>query len=836
MKRFGAATLTVLIGGAGVWLAGRAPTTDAPPPAPTVSPFVDNVTEISTLADDRAKRQLPLAVDGNVVHGDGFVMPEAGTLEFTSFNGARLTQRFDGASVVGSDGAARALARQATTPVTGNDGKQSHARYPGFVQGLDLEYRFDGRDIEEFFHVDDTLRQDVVRGGGELVLKTVFPGLDKKNAAVRPLRADPPDPSKLPRNGVPTQFSPMDAPVDGRSEVLLFADKGRFNLPAAVAIDGADHRIELQRHFEFTKNGLEVAVTVPASWLATAEGRVIIDPSIIDNRRTINLNDGNASTSSIVMDSIGRLHVVYTAVYNGNWAVAYSTSATRGTSWTRPSLVFSTTSAVYYSEPPTLAIDSQDSLHVAWSMYGDISGSTDIDTTAGNNYGSLVHYARCADGCSSGNWQSGGQSGGRVLTPDVGAHPYQFGPRLAIDRDDTAHIMFMSCTSGCRLQYITIDRNEVLTSDLDAPGSYLWDYTFVIDGTNTPSVFWNDYRCFQDPQLGYFTCRSFLTRTIFDPSVGGWVDAGTFDTRRSSFTNNGAGTCGSDSYSYAFGVSGSVSADGRPHVTFADYTSCNGYFPAHVAFDPTSKSFVDATFIETPNNSSGNFIVAENILTTTDREGDLHAVWSERRGRNSVLHAQKPQGGTTFGTAEQLLRAGNSSLVRLLRTTYFPATMRTVDGDNLSMVVVFGGNSLQYLSTGAPLDAPIIAAPRNHSYVDTLTPLFSWQKLRNDTNLFDYVVEVDESPLFNTPALTTLRSNRAATVRFVSSGALTMRDNGCYYWHVRAENTVGSGPFSEPFEFCVDTTPPLPAQLIAPADRSDPGTRTPTFVWQPAKP
>jgi hypothetical protein len=183
MKRLAAVSLTVVVAGTGFWLSHHrgGPAVTRPN---AIHQSADNLTEISTLADDRAARAASLHAEGKGIRGEGIDMPEPGTLAFTSFNGAHVTQRVAAAAIIDRDGQTRALARQPSDGVASGDGQKSQARFADFFAGLDLEYTWDGRDIEEFFHLDDGLRQDVVRSGGSLVLTTVFPGLDPKNAAL----------------------------------------------------------------------------------------------------------------------------------------------------------------------------------------------------------------------------------------------------------------------------------------------------------------------------------------------------------------------------------------------------------------------------------------------------------------------------------------------------------------------------------------------------------------------------------------------------------------------------------------------------------------------------
>ena len=62
--------------------------------------------------------------------------------------------------------------------------------------------------------------------------------------------------------------------------------------------------------------------------------------------------------------------------------------------------------------------------------------------------------------------------------------------------------------------------------------------------------------------------------------------------------------------------------------------------------------------------------------------------------------------------------------------------------------------------------------------------------------------------------------------------AAQSRVDGYYYWQVLATNSFGSG-VSTIFEIGVDTTAPAAPVLLQPADGADPGTKTPTFTWQP---
>ena len=53
-----------------------------------------------------------------------------------------------------------------------------------------------------------------------------------------------------------------------------------------------DRREEaLKRHFKWTPKGLEIAVHLDPEWVAQSKGDVMIDPSVVDSGRALNLGD-----------------------------------------------------------------------------------------------------------------------------------------------------------------------------------------------------------------------------------------------------------------------------------------------------------------------------------------------------------------------------------------------------------------------------------------------------------------------------------------------------------------------------------------------------------------
>lgn len=817
----GASALSVI--GAAALLVGTNQATPLPEVAVPDTGGTENSSLISELRDERAHRNKTLRIDGLTVVGEGVSMPAPGVLDFSSATGVSVRQRVSGAAIVAGT-ERRPIERQASAARSGGDATHSSIRYDDFFAGLDLEYRYDGRDVEEFFHVDDQLRDSVGNSGSDIELTALFPGLTRENAYVRPSRTDPPHPATFGASPPqPDLRPPHQRPIEGTGQVELYASLGRFTLPPAVAFDDAGHRRELVRRFEFGSDGLEVRVTVPGAWLRETSGHVVVDPSIIDNNRQIEISGWNSYGYSMVKTSNGNLHVVYAAVYNGRWAVAHSRSTNNGISWTTPALAFQSDATVFDIQPPTIAVDANDTIHAVWATYGEFSDGSD---TLRETYAMLMQYARCANGCVVPNWQFQGTAGGKVLTPNNSAFTYQYNAHLAVDSANTAHITFMNCSNFCEQIYMTIDASEVIDDARPGPSSQAWSYGLFIDANDVPEILSTEYFC-DNRGCGYFIVNYFYSAADAD-----WVVSTSQTMLGTTFASPDGNTC-NNNYAYAYALNGSVGPDGNIHLVMAVYTPCgNGYFPAYIKFDPNSRTFSEGVFVDSPSTNNGRFVQTTPIVTV-DVNNVPYVIWSEQSSRKSIFVAHKDLGQQFFTPREQLVRATNASDPKALCSKFWPAFMRGVDGNNLHVISVFGGNQLQYISTGAPLDAPTPTSPRNSTYVATTQPTFAWQRLRTDNanGSTTYTLEVDERPSFDSPQLSAQPVGSAVSGVY---GGPSLQDGRCYYWRLYATNAIGEGPRGDPQEFCVDLTPPAAFQNVSPADGSDPATRTPRFQWSVA--
>jgi hypothetical protein len=207
-----------------------------------------------------------------------------------------------------------------------------------------------------------------------------------------------------------------------------------------------------------------------------------------------------------------------------------------------------------------------------------------------------------------------------------------------------------------------------------------------------------------------------------------------------AFRSPDGSSCSYD-YAYSYSLNGSVGPDGNIHIVMATYSYCgNGYFPTYIKFNPSGQgrtgtpnargAYSEAVFVQSPQNT-GPWIQTTPMVTV-DVNNVPFVVWSERSSRKIIYVARKNLGQTFFTAREQLVRANNSSDPKVLCSKYWPSFMRGVDGNNLHIIAVFGSNQLQYISTGAPLDAPSPSSPRNSAYVGTAQPTLAWQRLRTD--------------------------------------------------------------------------------------------------------
>jgi len=122
--------------------------------------------------------------------------------------------------------------------------------------------------------------------------------------------------------------------------------------------------------------------------------------------------------------------------------------------------------------------------------------------------------------------------------------------------------------------------------------------------------------------------------------------------------------------------------------------------------------------------------------------------------------------------------------------------------------------------------APLLLTPADNATAVALTPTFSWNVTERATS---YTLQISESSTFSTSTV-----NKPGIFSTTYSG--TELENGkTYYWRVRAENTGGSGPWSESRVFTTQYLPAAKVVLSNPADAAKNVAVSTMLSWNAAE-
>lgn len=122
------------------------------------------------------------------------------------------------------------------------------------------------------------------------------------------------------------------------------------------------------------------------------------------------------------------------------------------------------------------------------------------------------------------------------------------------------------------------------------------------------------------------------------------------------------------------------------------------------------------------------------------------------------------------------------------------------------------------------VDAPLLIAPLDMSYLTTNRDKFEWSSVLNATG---YAIQVSNSSLFTSLII---NATTAATVtEFTPTADLPV--NQTLYWRVRAlNNTYGPGPWSDVWTFTTAMPPSIPT-LLQPQDKKMTTDYSPGLLW-----
>ena len=121
-------------------------------------------------------------------------------------------------------------------------------------------------------------------------------------------------------------------------------------------------------------------------------------------------------------------------------------------------------------------------------------------------------------------------------------------------------------------------------------------------------------------------------------------------------------------------------------------------------------------------------------------------------------------------------------------------------------------------------EAPILVSPPNNSNGIPLAPTLDW---RDDITATSYQIQLSADSLFATSLVdTTVTTQSQVTIR---PGLLVNLVK--YYWRVRTTNSIGTGPYSNPWNFTTGLTPPAVPVLRQPPNGATDISTDLTFDW-----
>jgi hypothetical protein len=273
-----------------------------------LSPFIPSSPKLVAAGEELKDRAHSFVAADNGFIAEGVKVGSDGTVTFAAQkDGTSIVQTPLGARIVDKDKVVEEFAANIGAGVLKDDKESSSVVFQDRLGSVDLEYRYDGVQMEEFFHVDTELAGKLAASGHDLELSSKFPSLNESSGAV--LLDD--------RTGAPLFLATADA--DGAMKVgkvehlgaarVRMSNDVEFMLPASVAIDAKGERKELKRHFEVQEGALVATTVLDHAWLKTATAPIAIDPSVIEVG-AVDISNFNGATN-VVRDSAGTIHVVY---------------------------------------------------------------------------------------------------------------------------------------------------------------------------------------------------------------------------------------------------------------------------------------------------------------------------------------------------------------------------------------------------------------------------------------------------------------------------------------------------------------------------------------------
>ncbi len=803
------------------------------PPRSKLDYLIDRDPQVSRIlpTDLEFDRDHRFKQNGAGLAAEGVELPVAGEMSIVSpHTKGTLRQTVLTAKRMQGDEASAELAKNAAAEAkVAPSEDESSVRYGGFFEGIDLEYRYDGENVEEFFHLSDELKADLIARGEDLVVTSVLHDMYKANGDVL-MAAD----EMIPLHAAPvpgtTEPPPEDRDVSTTRSVEVNTQGHRFVMPPAVAFDGLGEHHTLSRTWRWTEKGVEVDVRLPAAWLAEAEGSVMVDPGVIVAGRGVRVATWNEE--AVARDSSGRIHVGMMMRQSGRWHAAHSRSSDGGQTWEEPTLmnpVWLTNENTQYA--PNLVIDSNDRLHAMWGDHGHIP---DYATEKGTytSWGHRVRYSYCDNGCPRvdgvSEWLPT-DSLAKLITPaktiNGTGNRHQAYYSMAVDSADTVYMQFFEWSQSAEDRFFSVTGNGTIT-ELAQPDRSYYGNNIRVDNNNDVWSFGPEYYDSYDVKL-----------QKYDRGTNTWDD-GSYPDAELVQPRNGR----TDMHHHHLHTT--VDDNNRIHVAVQVYnhSPVSRWGVAYMRYDVASNTWADIHHIEELPDGAAYWHDYPQI--TVDAADTAWLSYREVRQPSPTYDflTMKLIGEGTRRTPWKILGIGEPHLPAQIRPRVpYPANgvaNSVANQSEIDIVVSLADSNLVYTNPHGPFEPPTQVLPANHALFNTNTTL-SWNRVGvdaddpNDPDRVSYIISIATSPRFTAGSCVscdTTVGSYANLYPFTNGGA-----DGCFYWRVRASSPLGgNGPWSQIWEMCDDGTAPAAFTLTAPANGVDPQTQTPRFTWSPA--
>lgn len=930
---------------------------------PTEAPTVAAPVEVAQAPEAKPEpRQMPL---GQMVHIDsaepppdrehrmqyvedmfraeGLEVSDAAVLKFhnarnpeLSFT-ARITEvaLYSGRTRVANFPVAAKPARQLA-----NEERQASLTFQDVVEGMDLQFDYDGRQVKEYLRLRPGLVKRLQEAKAEELRITyrfsdMTVGPTNEPLAFRITATD----------------QPLSTTNLGAEQSVLLSRPGQedFVLPPAWVDGGRAGKTYLQRSLDLTEEKRPaMAVSVPLSYLHGARGVVTIDPTIIDSNTSFSTE---GYSRSMVRGRDGTLYVAYRKYMadpnGGRHRHSSAWASGKGNEWTKHGhispLRFDPLMQGGNQYRQTLCIESDGTIHALWDehYYGSAVGEPnryqvvhaykppDSDTFistgfVSKNLAGNQHYATCAVDAHDnvfvtfydrgyhwfGMWDPEGVSQVPLPVPpvDVGGTRavdgsfYYFNSftnpnsetALSVGADGRIYVRdaryysggpvwvgtMTNWVAGIRPSRVEFDWNPTPNYN-NSPADAHHSYSLLAPNENQAGEPDQWYR-FGDPGLPadnvpyrWRYTNPADTRECFNayPELG---DISVVNRGPDIGDIHLATRLGLHTYTNEANYPDDPTSTCWPGREAAGYH--RHYRTYYARYDASVGRWVDQTLVFGPNDAQSNRYREHSPNSVVATDGSFHVVSYRQSIPYRILYRRRAPNGGAWDDWRSLMPGGQIKTLPNLRGANFPLGGPYVAGgpptdpehacaiscttacaeaeqcgngadpETMDVHFLLDGGTVVYISTGQPAEQSTLRRPLNHTYVNTATPILSWEPISTDqpevpTDVC-YMVEIASTPLFRVedkvlqvPDPEPAWANGAGYVctdSYAVQAAAGLQNGQYYYWRITPVNVVGKGFPSEVFEMGVDTQAPAGFALIAPVDGATPDTKTPTFQWEAA--